>query len=179
MIREILKMGDERLLRIAPPVPAEMFDSPELWQLIDDMFQTMESVGGVGLAAPQIGVDLQLVIFGFEHSERYPDAEAVPQTILINPLITPLNTLTEEGFEGCLSVPGLRGAVDRFQQIRYEGFDPKGEPIVRVASGFHARVVQHECDHLIGRLYPSRITDFSKFGFTEVMFPDLDPTADD
>lgn len=179
MIREILKMGDERLLRIAPPVPPEMFDSPELWQLIDDMFQTMESVGGVGLAAPQIGVDLQLVIFGFEHSERYPDAEAVPQTILINPLITPLSPLTEEGFEGCLSVPGLRGAVDRYQQIRYEGFDPKGEPIVRVASGFHARVVQHECDHLIGRLYPSRITDFSKFGFTEVMFPDLDPSADD
>lgn len=179
MIREILKMGDERLLRIAPPVPPEMFDSPELWQLIDDMFQTMESVGGVGLAAPQIGVDLQLVIFGFEHSERYPDAEAVPQTILINPLITPLNPLTEEGFEGCLSVPGLRGAVERFQQIRYEGFDPKGQPIVRVAAGFHARVVQHECDHLIGRLYPSRITDFSKFGFAEVMFPDLDPTADD
>ena len=179
MIREILKMGDERLLRIASPVSVEMFDSPELWQLIDDMFQTMESVGGVGLAAPQIGVDLQLVIFGFEHSERYPDAEAVPQTILINPLITPLSPTLEEGFEGCLSVPGLRGAVQRYQQIRYEGVDPKGKPIVRIASGFHARVVQHECDHLIGRLYPSRITDFSKFGFTEVMFPDLDPNADD
>ena len=179
MIREILKMGDERLLRIAPPVPPEMFDSPELWQLIDDMFQTMESVGGVGLAAPQIGVDLQLVIFGFEHSERYPDAEAVPQTILINPLITPLSPQLEEGWEGCLSVPGLRGAVQRYQHIRYEGFSPKGEPIVRVASGFHARVVQHECDHLIGRLYPSRITDFSKFGFTEVLFPDLDPNTDE
>ncbi|MHC8306943.1 peptide deformylase [Pseudomonas sp. PB3P13] len=179
MIREILKMGDERLLRIAPPVPVEMFDSPQLWQLIDDMFQTMESVGGVGLAAPQIGVDLQLVIFGFEHSERYPDAEAVPQTILINPLITPLSAAVEEGFEGCLSVPGLRGAVERYQQIRYEGFDPKGEPIERIAEGFHARVVQHECDHLIGRLYPSRITDFSKFGFTEVLFPDLDPNADE
>ncbi|PUA44197.1 peptide deformylase [Pseudomonas protegens] len=179
MIREILKMGDERLLRIAPPVPPEMFDSPQLWELIDDMFQTMESVGGVGLAAPQIGVDLQLVIFGFEHSERYPDAEAVPQTILINPLITPLSTVLEEGWEGCLSVPGLRGAVQRYQHIRYEGFDPKGEPVVRVASGFHARVVQHECDHLIGRLYPSRISDFSKFGFTEVLFPDLDPNADD
>jgi peptide deformylase len=163
----------------SPAGAAEMFDSPELWQLIDDMFQTMESVGGVGLAAPQIGVDLQLVIFGFEHSERYPDAEAVPQTILINPLITPLSPTLEEGFEGCLSVPGLRGAVDRYQHIRYEGFDPKGEPIVRIASGFHARVVQHECDHLIGRLYPSRISDFSKFGFTEVMFPDLDPNADD
>ncbi len=179
MIREILKMGDERLLRIAPPVPVEMFDSPELWELIDDMFQTMESVGGVGLAAPQIGVDLQLVIFGFEHSDRYPEAEAVPQTILINPLITPLSAVVEEGFEGCLSVPGLRGAVDRYQQIRYEGFDPKGEPIERIAEGFHARVVQHECDHLIGRLYPSRITDFSKFGFTEVMFPELDPNADE
>ncbi|ROL73059.1 peptide deformylase [Pseudomonas protegens] len=179
MIREILKMGDERLLRIAPPVPPEMFDSPALWQLIDDMFQTMESVGGVGLAAPQIGVDLQLVIFGFEHSERYPEAEAVPQTILINPLITPLSPQLEEGWEGCLSVPGLRGAVQRYQQIRYEGFSPKGEPIVRVASGFHARVVQHECDHLIGRLYPSRITDFSKFGFTEVLFPDLDPNTDE
>ncbi|MDO7898585.1 peptide deformylase [Pseudomonas citrulli] len=179
MIREILKMGDERLLRIAPPVPPEMFDTPQLWQLIDDMFQTMESVGGVGLAAPQIGVDLQLVIFGFEHSERYPDAEAVPQTILINPLITPLDTQVEEGFEGCLSVPGLRGAVERYRHIRYEGYDPKGQPIVRTASGFHARVVQHECDHLIGRLYPSRITDFSKFGFTEVLFPDLDPAADD
>ncbi|MFJ7140945.1 MAG: peptide deformylase [Pseudomonadales bacterium] len=178
MIREILKMGDERLLRIAPQVPPEMFDSPELWQLIDDMFQTMESVGGVGLAAPQIGVDLQLVIFGFEHSERYPEAEAVPQTILINPLITPLSPQLEEGWEGCLSVPGLRGAVQRYQHIRYEGFSPKGEPIVRVASGFHARVVQHECDHLIGRLYPSRISDFSKFGFTEVLFPDLDPNAD-
>ncbi len=158
MIREILKMGDERLLRIAPPVPVEMFDSPELWELIDDMFQTMESVGGVGLAAPQIGVDLQLVIFGFEHSDRYPEAEAVPQTILINPLITPLSAVVEEGFEGCLSVPGLRGAVDRYQQIRYEGFDPKGEPIERIAEGFHARVVQHECDHLIGRLYPSGIS---------------------
>ncbi len=179
MIREILKMGDERLLRIAQPVPSGMFDSPELWQLIDDMFQTMEHVGGVGLAAPQVGVDLQLVIFGFEHSERYPDAEAVPQTILINPLITPLSPTLEEGFEGCLSVPGLRGAVERYQQIRYEGFDPKGEPIVRIASGFHARVVQHECDHLIGRLYPSRISDFSKFGFIDVMFPDMDPAADD
>ena len=179
MIRDILKMGDERLLRIAPPVPAHMFGSPELQQLIDDMFETMAHVGGVGLAAPQIGVDLQLVIFGFEASERYPDAPPVPQTILINPLITPLSPVLEEGYEGCLSVPGLRGAVDRYQQIRYEGFDPKGEPIVRIAEGFHARVVQHECDHLIGRLYPSRITDFTKFGFIEVMFPDMDPTADD
>lgn len=173
MIREILKMGDERLLRVAKPVPPELFDTPELWQLIDDMLQTMEHAGGVGLAAPQIGVDLQLVIFGFEHSERYPDAEPVPQTILINPLITPLSPAVEEDWEGCLSVPGLRGVVERFEKIRYEGFDPKEDPIVRVADSFHARVVQHECDHLIGRLYPSRIKDFNKFGFTEVLFPEL------
>jgi peptide deformylase len=179
MIRDILKMGDERLLRITPPVPEAMFGSPELDALIADMFQTMEHVGGVGLAAPQIGIDLQLVIFGFERSERYPDAEPVPQTVLLNPLITPLSPLTEEGWEGCLSVPGLRGAVDRYEHIRYEGFDPQGQPIQRVARGFHARVVQHECDHLIGRLYPSRITDFGKFGFTEVLFPGLDPGADE
>ncbi|WP_416426487.1 peptide deformylase [Pseudomonas sp. App30] len=179
MIHDILKMGDERLLRVAQPVPANMFGSAELTQLIADMFQTMEHVGGVGLAAPQIGVDLQLVIFGFERSERYPDAEAVPQTILINPLITPLSPATEEGWEGCLSVPGLRGVVDRYTHIRYEGFDPQGQPVQRVAQGFHARVVQHECDHLIGRLYPSRITDFSRFGFTEVLFPGLDPASDD
>lgn len=179
MIREILKMGDPRLLRIAPPVPHDMFGTTALQQLIADMFETMESVDGVGLAAPQIGVDLQLVIFGFAHSERYPDAEAVPRTILLNPLITPLSPLLEEGWEGCLSVPGLRGAVDRYQSIRYEGFDPDGQPIQRVAHGFHARVVQHECDHLIGRLYPSRITDYSKFGFIEVLFPDMDPNSDD
>ncbi|HEX8592310.1 MAG TPA: peptide deformylase [Pseudomonas sp.] len=178
MIHEILKMGDERLLRIAPAVPDSLFGTPELKALIADMFETMESVGGVGLAAPQIGVDLQLVIFGFESSERYPDAEAVPQTILLNPLITPLSPTLEEGWEGCLSVPGLRGAVERYQRIRYEGFDPDGRPIQRIAQGFHARVVQHECDHLIGRLYPSRITDFSKFGFMDVMFPDMDPNAD-
>ncbi|MDB6048155.1 MAG: def 2 [Pseudomonas sp.] len=179
MIREILKMGDERLLRIAPPVPESMFGTPELKALIDDMFETMDSVGGVGLAAPQIGVDLQLVIFGFEHSERYPEAEAVPQTILLNPLITPLNPGMEEGWEGCLSVPGLRGVVDRYEHIRYEGFDPDGLSIQRTAHGFHARVVQHECDHLIGRLYPSRITDFSKFGYMDVLFPDMDPNADE
>lgn len=179
MIHKILKMGDERLLRIAPPVPQTMFGSDELNTLIADMFETMESVGGVGLAAPQIGVDLQLVIFGFERSERYPQAEAVPQTILINPCITPLYPAVEEGWEGCLSVPGLRGMVNRFQSIRYEGFDPDGQPIQRDAFGFHARVVQHECDHLIGRLYPSRITDFSKFGFMDVMFPDMDPNADE
>ena len=171
MIHEILKMGDERLLRIAPLVPEELIGSAELDTLIADMFETMHSVGGVGLAAPQIGVDMQLVIFGFDSSERYPDAPAVPQTILLNPVITPLSQDMEEGWEGCLSVPGLRGAVSRYSLIRYEGIDPRGERIERNAEGFHARVVQHECDHLIGRLYPSRITDFSKFGFTDVLFP--------
>jgi len=174
MIREILKMGDERLLRIAPPVPDGMIGSNELDALIADMFDTMHHVGGVGLAAPQIGVDLQLVIFGFDHADRYPDAPPVPRTILLNPVITPLSQDMEEGWEGCLSVPGLRGAVNRYTLIRYQGVDPHGEPIDRTAEGFHARVVQHECDHLIGRLYPSRITDFTKFGFTEVLFPGMD-----
>jgi peptide deformylase len=179
MIRDILKMGDERLLRIAPPVPQALIGSEELDALIADMFETMEHVGGVGLAAPQIGIDMQVVIFGFERSERYPEAEPVPQTVLLNPLITPLSPTLEEGWEGCLSVPGLRGVVERYQHIRYEGVDPQGRAIQRVAHGFHARVVQHECDHLIGRLYPSRIRDFSRFGFTEVLFPGLDPNADD
>ena len=178
MIRDILKMGDERLLRIAPPVPDRLIGSPELQQLIDDMFETMRHVGGVGLAAPQIGVDLQLVIFGFERSERYPDAEAVPQTILLNPVITPVTTEIEDGWEGCLSVPGLRGVVPRYRNIRYEGLDPQGQAINRLADGFHARVVQHECDHLIGRLYPSRIRDFAKFGYTDVLFPGLEPSDD-
>ncbi len=179
MIRDILKMGDERLLRIAPPVPDALIGTKELDALIADMFETMEHVGGVGLAAPQIGIDMQLVIFGFERSERYPEADPVPQTVLLNPLITPLSPTVEEGWEGCLSVPGLRGVVERYQHIRYEGVDPQGRPIQRVAHGFHARVVQHECDHLIGRLYPSRIRDFTRFGFTEVLFPGLDPNADD
>jgi peptide deformylase len=177
MIREILKMGDERLLRVAAPVTG--FGTPELRELIADMFDTMRAAGGVGLAAPQIGVDLQLVIFGFERSERYPDAPAVPFTILLNPVITPLSADEEEGWEGCLSVPGLRGSVPRWTSIRYQGVDPDGGVIDRVADGFHARVVQHECDHLIGRLYPSRIRDFGKFGFTEVLFPGLDVAADD
>jgi len=177
MIHPILKMGDPRLLRVAKPV--ERFGTEELRTLIGDMFETMEAANGVGLAAPQIGVDLQLVIFGFDRNERYPDAPAVPRTILLNPRITPLSDEKEEGWEGCLSVPGMRGAVDRFRTIRYAGVDPDGNPIDREADGFHARVVQHECDHLIGRLYPSRITDFSKFGFTEILFPHLDPNADD
>jgi peptide deformylase len=177
MIHPILKMGDPRLLQVAKPV--DRFATPDLQTLIADMFETMHAANGVGLAAPQIGVDLQLVIFGFENSERYPDAPSVPRTILLNPVITPLSETKEEGWEGCLSVPGMRGAVERFALIRYSGFDPDGAPIERIAEGFHARVVQHECDHLIGRLYPSRITDFAKFGFTEILFPDLDPSADD
>ncbi len=174
MIHEILRMGDPRLLRIAPPVPAEMIGSAGLDALIADLFETMHAAGGVGLAAPQIGVDLQLVIFGFERSERYPQAPAVPRTILLNPVIEALSDETAEGWEGCLSVPGLRGSVPRWTRIRYTGIDPAGVAIDRVAEDFHARVVQHECDHLIGRLYPSRITDFSKFGFSEVLFPGLD-----
>jgi peptide deformylase len=178
MIREILRMGDPRLLRVAPPVPPAMFGSDALRALIADMFDTMHAAGGVGLAAPQIGIDLQLVIFGFERSARYPDAAAVPRTVLLNPTITPLTPELEEGWEGCLSVPGLRGAVNRYTLIRYEGVDPDGQRIDRTADGFHARVVQHECDHLIGRLYPSRITDFSKFGYSDVLFPGLEVAAE-
>ena len=177
MIRDILKMGDPHLLRIAKPV--EHFDTVELRELVTDMFDTMRHANGAGLAAPQIGVDLQVVIFGFEHNERYPDAPEVPETVLINPVITPLTQDMEEGWEGCLSVPGLRGMVNRYSMLRYQGFDQYGGAIDRVAEGFHARVVQHECDHLIGKLYPMRITDFSKFGFTEILFPGLDPKGDD
>ncbi|WP_158936764.1 peptide deformylase [Burkholderia sp. S171] len=177
MIHEILKMGDPRLLRIAEPV--DHFDTPELHALVEDMFDTMRHANGAGLAAPQIGVDLQVVIFGFAHNDRYPEAVPVPETVLINPIITPVSHDMEEGWEGCLSVPGLRGAVQRYSMIRYQGFDQYGSPIERLAEGFHARVVQHECDHLIGKLYPMRVTDFSKFGFTEVLFPGLDPKSDD
>ncbi|WP_353193383.1 peptide deformylase [Pandoraea pnomenusa] len=177
MIRDILKMGDPRLLRIAKAV--EHFDTPELHELVADMFDTMKHANGAGLAAPQVGVDLQVVIFGFEHNERYPDAPEVPETVLINPVITPLTQDMEEGWEGCLSVPGMRGMVNRYSMLRYEGFDQYGRVIDRIAEGFHARVVQHECDHLIGKLYPMRITDFSKFGFTEILFPGLDPKSDD
>jgi peptide deformylase len=170
-IREILKMGDPRLLRTAQLVPKEMLGSSELTQLIEDMFETMYAADGVGLAAPQIGVDLQLVLFGFDSNERYPDAPAVPRTVLLNPVITPLSDAQEDGWEGCLSVPGLRGLVPRWTSIRYEGVDADGAPISRVADAFHARVVQHECDHLWGTLYPMRIKDFTQFGFTEVLFP--------
>ncbi len=176
-VREILKMGDPRLLRVAPPV--QQFDTPELHALIADMFDTMDAANGAGLAAPQIGVDLQLVIFGFTRNDRYPEAPPVPRTVLINPLITPLGDALVDGWEGCLSVPGLRGVVPRLARIRYSGFDPQGRPIEREADGFHARVVQHECDHLIGRLYPTRMTDLTQLGFTSVLFPDLDPADDD
>jgi peptide deformylase len=146
---------------------------------VADMFDTMKAANGAGLAAPQIGVDLQLVIFGFERNERYPEAPPVPMTVLLNPVITPLSDEQVEGWEGCLSVPGLRGVVPRYTRIRYSGFDAQGRPIDREAEGFHARVVQHECDHLIGRLYPTRMTDLTKLGFTSVLFPELDPSRDD
>jgi peptide deformylase len=171
-------MGDPRLLRMAAPVTE--FDTPDLLALVEDMFDTMRAANGAGLAAPQIGEDLQLVIFGFERNERYPDAPSVPQTVLINPVIEALGDERVDGWEGCLSVPGLRGVVPRHARIRYRGFDPQGRAIEREAEGFHARVVQHECDHLIGRLYPTRMTDLSRFGYTSVLFPDLDPgEADD
>ena len=176
-VREILKMGDPRLLRVAEPVLE--FDTPELHALIADMFDTMHAANGAGLAAPQIGVNLQLVIYGFKNNARYPDAPQVPETVLINPVLTPITEEKEDGFEGCLSVPGLRGSVARYKKLHYEGVDQYGEPIVRDAEDFHARVVQHEVDHLHGILYPMRITDFSQFGYTSVMFPDLDPNDDD
>lgn len=166
----ILRMGDPRLLQIAEPVPA--FDTPALHALVADLFDTMAAAGGAGLAAPQIGVGLQVVVFGFERLERYPDAPPVPPTVLVNPVVTPLSDDEEEGWEGCLSVPGLRGVVPRWKRIRYQGFDPSGRPIDRSVEGFHARVVQHECDHLIGKLYPMRMRDFTRFGFTEVLFPE-------
>ena len=176
-VREILRMGDARLLRVAQPV--QRFDSPELHELVTDMFDTMTAARGAGLAAPQIGADWQVVIFGVERSERYPDAPPVPTTVLLNPRITALDDALEEGWEGCLSVPGLRGLVPRWRRIRYTGFDVQGRTIEREAEGFHARVVQHECDHLIGRLYPTRMTDFTQFGYTEVLFPDQAADVDD
>ena len=177
-VHEILKMGDPRLLRVARPVTR--FDTPELHRLVADMFDTMKAANGAGLAAPQIGVDLQLVIFGTDApNPRYPDAPPVPRTILLNPVITPLSGEEEEGWEGCLSVPGMRGVVPRWKSIRYTGVDPHGKPLDRTAEGFHARVVQHEVDHLLGKLYPMRVRDFTKFGFTEVLFPELSGAEDD
>jgi peptide deformylase len=177
-IRDILKMGDARLLRVAKPV--QEFATPGLHALIADMRETMAAVNGAGLAAPQIGVDLQVVIFGSAAvNPRYPDRPVVPRTVLINPVITPLGLSEEEDWEGCLSVPGLRGVVPRWSHIRYTGFDEWGQAIDRTVDGFHARVVQHECDHLIGKLYPMRVRDFTRFGFTEVLFPEISLAEDD
>jgi peptide deformylase len=177
-VHEILKMGDPRLLRVAQAITE--FDSDELHWLVADMFETMAAANGAGLAAPQIGVDLQLVIFGTDEiNPRYPDAPLIPRTVLLNPVITALGDEEENGWEGCLSVPGLRGVVPRFSKIRYTGFDLYGDPIDRTVDGFHARVVQHECDHLIGKLYPMRVKDFTQFGYTEVLFPGLDAGQDD
>ena len=177
-VREILKMGDPRLLRVAQPVTD--FDTDALHLLVSDLFDTMAAVNGAGLAAPQIGVDLQLVVFGSnDRNPRYPDRPIVPVTVLCNPVITPLGEAEDEDWEGCLSVPGLRGIVPRFTKIRYTGFDPYGDAIDRTVEGFHARVVQHECDHLIGKLYPMRMRDFTQFGYTDVLFPGIAANEDD
>ena len=169
-------MGDPRLLERSREV--ERFDTVELAELLADMRETMNAADGAGLAAPQIGVPLRVVIFGIEHNPRYPDAEAVPYTELVNPVLTPLGDEEEDGWEGCLSVPGFRGVVPRFRRLRYEGFDPQGNRIAREVDDFHARVVQHECDHLDGILYPQRIRDMRKFGFTDILFPDLEDQRD-
>jgi len=166
----VLRMGHPVLRQRAEEVSG--FGSPELQRLIADMMVTMDATGGVGLAAPQVGVGLRVVIFGFENSARYPDAPAVPFTVLINPRLEPVGDEVEEGWEGCLSLPGLRGWVPRWKRLRYSGFDQEGRPLQREVEGFHARVVQHECDHLDGILYPARIRDFSRFGFIEELFPD-------
>ncbi|MFT3964025.1 peptide deformylase [Propionivibrio sp.] len=163
-------MGDARLLQRAEEVVR--FGTPELRALIADMEDTMHALDGAGLAAPQIGVGLRVVIFGFDFNPRYPEAGSVPYTVLINPVLTPLAEEIEEGWEGCLSVPGLRGVVPRWRHLRYEGFDPEGRRIDRTVEGFHARVVQHETDHLDGILYPMRMRDMSRFGFTDLLFPD-------
>jgi len=170
VIREVLKMGDLRLLEKSQPV--EAFGTPQLRELITDMRDTMAHLNGAGLAAPQIGVPLRVVIFGITRNPRYPDAEEVPDTVLLNPVITPIGAEMEEDWEGCLSVPGMRGVVPRFKKLQYQGFDESGNPIDRSVEGFHARVVQHECDHLDGILYPMRMRDMSQFGFVEVLFPD-------
>lgn len=170
-VKPVLRMGEPLLYRVADRVTA--FDTPELHALIQDMHDTMTHMNGAGIAAPQIGVSLQVVMFGVGKNPRYPDAEEVPFTILINPELTPVDQMEEEGWEGCLSVPGMRGLVPRYQHLHYRGFDPQGSVIDRTVSGFHARVVQHECDHLFGVLYPMRIRDLTKFGFNEVLFPGM------
>ncbi len=176
-VRPVLRMGDPLLLRQAEPVCE--FDTPALHELVADMRDTMAALNGAGLAAPQIGVSLQVVIFGVSANPRYPDAEPVPETVLVNPQLVALDEAMDEAWEGCLSVPGMRGLVPRYTNLLYQGFDIHGQPIRRTVSGFHARVVQHEVDHLSGVLYPMRIRDLRNFGFTEVLFPGLDPAADD
>jgi peptide deformylase len=170
-VRRVLKMGDPLLIRVAEPVQA--FDTPELHALIVDMFDTMAALNGAGLAAPQIGISRRVVIFGVEANPRYPDAEPVPTTVLINPAIEILTQQTEDGWEGCLSVPGMRGLVSRYTRLRYTGFDQHGKPLTREAHGFHARVVQHECDHLDGILYPMRLKDMRLFGYEDALFQEL------
>jgi len=172
-IRPILKMGEPLLLQTATQVPPEAIGSSEIQEIIQDLLDTMKDANGAGLAAPQIGISLQIVVFGFEKNVRYPNEAPIPQTILINPVITPLSPDQDNGWEGCLSVPGLRGLVPRYQHIRYQGLDAHGHIIDRKVSDFHARVVQHECDHLFGKLYPMRIEDMTQFGFTEILFPNL------
>jgi peptide deformylase len=169
-------MGDPRLFEVSKAVDA--FDTPELHALLEDMNDTMKALNGAGLAAPQIGVGLQVVIFGVEKNPRYPEAEVVPYTVLINPQLEAVGDEMEEGWEGCLSVPGMRGLVPRYKRLRYRGFDPSGNPIDRTVSDFHARVVQHEVDHLLGVLYPMRIGDLRNFGFTEELFPGQDVQDD-
>ncbi len=171
-IRTVLRMGDARLWEVSQPIVK--FGTPELEALLRDMRDTMQAMNGAGLAAPQIGVGLRVVIFGVQSNSRYPDADSVPETVLINPVITPVNDETDMAWEGCLSVPGLRGVVERHSHIRYQGFDEQGALIDRTVSGFHARVVQHECDHLDGILYPMRIQDMTRFGYTKELFPDAD-----
>ena len=180
-IRDILRMGDERLLRVAAPVPDAMFGSPEMQQLIDDLLETMKAASGAGIAAPQIGVNLRVVIFGGTgKNPRYPNAPEISFTVLCNPILTPLGPEKTSGWEGCLSVPGLRGYVPRFDALRYRGRDAAGAMFTRTVNDFHARVVQHECDHLDGILFPRRVEDMTKFGFTDVLFPELaNSIADD
>jgi peptide deformylase len=175
-VRNILKMGEPLLWEIAQRVPQEDILSLATQSLIQDLLDTMRAANGAGLAAPQIGISQQIVVFGFEKNQRYPDELPIPQTILINPVITPMEDIKESSWEGCLSVPGLRGKVPRYRKIRYHGLNQNGESIDRIVEGFHARVVQHECDHLIGKLYPMRIEDLTQFGFTEVLFPELNPS---
>lgn len=176
-VRPVLRMGDPRLLERSREV--ERFDTPDLHELLQDMHDTMDAMSGAGLAAPQIAVPLRVVVFGLKRNPRYPEAEEVPYTILINPIITPVGDVVEEGWEGCLSVPGMRGLVPRWRALRYQGRDQLGGTIDRTVSGFHARVVQHECDHLQGVLYPMRVKDFTRFGFTEILFPELPANHDD